>query len=250
MPTGIGATNRIVVRDLAHRLWNKLRPGRDYIAESQTHAYEARHLSKSQLGEIFFAHKGRPIWKWAHYLDLYARHLPQGPIRFLEIGVWKGGSLELWRKYLGPEAVIYGIDIDPQCASFVDAPNQVRIGSQSDAEFLRRVVEEMGGVDFVLDDGSHRGRDQIASFEALFPLLPDGGIYAIEDLHTSYWPGFFGGGYKRRGTGISLVKSLIDDMHSHWHKRRGRDIGAIHVYDSIVFIEKRQAPAPKLVRTA
>ena len=36
----------------------------------------------------------------------------------LEIGVHKGGSLDMWRKLLEPQAIIFGIDIDPTCAKF------------------------------------------------------------------------------------------------------------------------------------
>lgn len=37
------------------------------------------------------------------------------PLRLLEIGVSKGGSLEIWKKYFGESALIYGIDIDERC---------------------------------------------------------------------------------------------------------------------------------------
>ena len=83
--------------------------------------------------------------------------------------------------------VIFGIDVDPKCAAF-DGTAVVRIGSQDDPKFLRDVAAEMKGIDVVLDDGSHVGRHQRASFDVLFPLLSDGGIYIIEDVCTSYWP--------------------------------------------------------------
>ncbi len=83
----------------------------------------------------------------------------------LEIGVSKGGSLALWRKALGDRATIFGIDIDPKCAEFDGKFAKVRIGSQADASFLKSVVDEMGGVDLVLDDGSHVASHQRASFE-------------------------------------------------------------------------------------
>ena len=97
----------------------------------------------------------------------------------LEIGVAQGGSLALWRKFLGDEAVIFGIDIDPKCAAFDGSGGRVRIGSQDDPKFLRDVAAEMKGIDVVLDDGSHIGRHQRASFDVLFPLLSDGGIYIM-----------------------------------------------------------------------
>jgi hypothetical protein len=75
--------------------------------------------------------------------------------RFLEIGVNKGGSLQLWRKYFGDDAIIFGININPDCEKLNGLAGQVRIGSQIDRPFLESVIKEMGGVDIVLDDGSH-----------------------------------------------------------------------------------------------
>lgn len=190
--------------------------------------------------------------KWVHYLDAYQKEfsaLRDRPIKLLEIGVSEGGSLELWRNYFGPQATIFGIDIDPQCAHRVDAPNQVRVGSQDDPEFLRRVVAEMGSPDIILDDGSHIGKHQEASFRTLFPLLQNGGLYLIEDLHSSYWPGFYQGGYRRRGSAIELAKALIDDMHGWYHQVPGQlvertEIAGIRFYDSMVVIEKGPVGRP------
>jgi hypothetical protein len=164
----------------------------------------------------------------------------------LEIGVSLGGSLEMWRKYLGPNAILFGVDIDSRCAGLVEAPNQFRLGSQGDAKFLRSVVQEMKGVDLVLDDGSHHGRHQIASFKTLFPLLSEHGLYVIEDLHTSYWHGSYSGGFRRARTGIEFAKTLVDGMH-HWYHAHGetfKGVGAVHFYDSMVVIEKRTAARP------
>lgn len=208
------------------------------------------------LGELFYAHRGRIVHKWIHYLDIYDRHFAayrNSPVKMLEIGVFRGGSLELWRDYFGPEATIFGIDVDPRCSAYATPPNQVRIGSQDDAVFLRSVVDEMGAPDIVLDDGSHIGRHQRASFDTLFPLLKEGGLYVIEDLHSAYWPGFWEGGYRRKGTMIEVIKVMIDDMHAWYHTKAqttpARDsVGAIHVYDSIVVIEKRKVERPSHIQ--
>ncbi|HYG46847.1 MAG TPA: class I SAM-dependent methyltransferase [Allosphingosinicella sp.] len=205
---------------------------------------------RTDLARIFFENEGRVIHKWLHYFEIYERYLSRyrgSDFKMLEIGVSKGGSLAMWRTYFGPNATIFGIDVNPDCAGRAEAPNQVRIGSQDDPDFLRRVVAEMGGVDFVLDDGSHVARHQQASFETLFPLLADGGLYAIEDLHTAYWPDY-GGGYGRRGSAIELLKQSVDDIH-HWYHRRppafgGADVGAVHFHDSIAVVEKRKALRP------
>lgn len=206
----------------------------------------------SDIAKIFYAHEGRVIHKWSPFFDVYERHMGPWrgkPVRMLEIGVSQGGSLEMWRKYFGDAAAIYGIDINPACAERVDAPNVVRIGSQDDAAFLNKVVDEMGGVDIVLDDGSHFSAHQSASFRALFPRLSEGGLYMIEDTHTAYWPNY-DGGLRRRGTAMELVKELIDDMHGWYHGENTRstaqhDIPAIHVYDSIYVLEKRRRTPPR-----
>lgn len=157
-----------------------------------------------------------------HYLAFYDRvlgdwarrsrdhELPQ-PLRLLEIGVLGGGSLDLWRQFFGEDAVIFGADIDPAC-SLITAGGQIRIGSQADPDFLRAVVAEMGGLDIVIDDGSHQVDHVIATLRTLFPLLSDGGMYVIEDLGTSYLPEY-GGGLRRGGTSVEFLKRLVDHVN-------------------------------------
>jgi cephalosporin hydroxylase len=214
------------------------------VSPAQAEAWAAR--TASPLARSFLSHRGRIAHKWVHYCEVYEPHFARfvgSEVKLLEIGVSQGGSLELWRDYFGEQATIFGIDIDPACRTRYDPPNQVRIGSQDDPDFLRSVVAEMGGIDLVIDDASHIGRHQRASFKALFPLLNEGGLYVIEDLLTSYWPGHFEGGYRRPGTGIELIKGLIDDMHADFHDHSGGLAGpaipAIHVYSSTAVIEKR-----------
>jgi len=240
MPLLFDVYNR-VRRALGLRYFNGIIPFE--LDPSRRDEFAAK--ASSDLAKLFFAHHGRPIYKPLHYFDIYDRHFFKWrgkPVRLLEIGVWQGGSLDLWRKYFGPQATIFGIDIDPDCAARADHPNQVRIGSQDDPEFLDRVVDEMGPPDIVLDDGSHIGRHQSASFHALFPRLAEGGLYVIEDLCTSYWPSHEGG-FRKKSSGIELAKQVIDDMHAAYHFRRPKtpadeQIPAVHVYNSTVVIEK------------
>jgi hypothetical protein len=107
----------------------------------------------------------------------------------------------------------------------------------------------MGGLDIVLDDGSHVGRHMISSFNVLFPRLADSGLYVAEDVCCAYWTKF-GGGYGRSDTFIGLTSRLIDDIHHWWHRRgqkvsAARDrVAAVHVYDSVVVIDKAPVPRP------
>lgn len=221
---------------------------------------------RTELGKAFFSHEGRYLTKWTQYLAAYDEQLAPyrdgfvdedghcRPVRLLEIGVLHGGSLQLWRQYFGPNASIFGIDINPAVVAIEDPDLQVRIGSQDDAELLHRTVAEMGGVDIVIDDGSHIAKHQRASLRVLFPLLTNGGLYAVEDLHTSYWWSF-GGGYQHGEGFVEVVKQLIDDMHGWYHGRGDRlGLGAatqvpkITLYDSLVFIHKAVRPRPANVR--
>lgn len=186
------------------------------------------------------------VHKWHHYIpiyDRYFRHFRGRQVRFLEIGVSKGGSLEMWRQYLGSDAIIFGVDIDPECSKYDGRFAQVRVGSQTDLNFLSKVVEEMGGIDVVLDDGSHNMSDILFSLRALFPRLNQEGVYLIEDLHTAYWRKN-GGGYRSEKNFFNVVRDLIDDMHHWYHEKKMREqlIGeccsGLHVHDSIVVLEK------------
>ena len=203
--------------------------------------------------EVAFSNKtGNQVHKWVHYLEIYERYLDRfrgTDFNLLEIGVFRGGSLELWRQHFGDKANIFGIDIDPNCEKFDGVAGQVRIGSQADPEFLKSVVQEMGGVDVVIDDGSHNSVHIKRSFDLLFPLLPEGGIYIVEDLHCAFWPAY-SGGYRWPWSFINQTKRMIDDMH-HWYHRKGqknastRDcLKAIHVYDSIIVFEKGAMQQP------
>ncbi|MCV2894750.1 class I SAM-dependent methyltransferase [Lentibacter sp. XHP0401] len=212
-----------------------------------------RYGFDGDLLDIYANNEGVKVHKWHHYLPLYDRYFSRyrgTPVKFLEIGVNNGGSLQMWRRYFGKDAVICGIDINPACAQYDGQSGMVRIGSQDDPAFLAEVVAEMGGVDVVLDDGSHRMPHVDTSLKVLFPLLTQGGTYMIEDLHTAYYPRF-GGGFKAPGNFFNTVRKMIDDMHM-WYHHKGkprlpelaREFSGIHVHDSIVVIDKAEALRP------
>ena len=205
------------------------------------------------LLDIFVEGGERSVHKWHHYLPIYDRyfeHWRGKEVRFLEIGVAAGGSLDMWRKYFGQEARIFGIDIDEKCRRLDGISGTVRIGSQADKQFLERVVDEMGGeVDIVLDDGSHYMDDIKVTLETLFPKMSYNGIYMIEDLCTSYWKPF-GGGYFARRNFFNHVRSLIDDLHRWYHAfpvkhpKVSDYCSAIHIHDSVCVFERGPVERP------
>ena len=216
------------------------------------------------IGDIFCEHNGYPSSKWVHYMDIYdeqlskvrrRRELVGEEVRVVELGVGEGGSLEVWKNYFGPKSKVVGVDIDRNAQRSYGSGIQVVIGSQKSKSVLEHVVQMLDGqVDVVIDDGSHRGQDQIESFEYLWPKVTEGGIYIVEDLHTAYWRSF-GGGVQRRGTFVEYAKSQVDDLH-HWYHRRPRrtlrsqaslNISSISFYDSMVVISKNSTVEPQRI---
>lgn len=213
----------------------------------------------------FFQNSNHPIiHKWHHYFEIYERHFgpyrEQNPIHMLEIGVYKGGSLEMWSDYFGKDkSFIYGIDIDPTCKRFENDNTKVFIGDQADKIFISQVCSQVPPLDIVLDDGGHTMNQQISTFEAIFDHIKPGGVYMCEDLHTSYWPAY-DGGYRKPDTFIEYIKNYIDKLNAYWSQdpnlkpdKYTTGMNSIHFYDSIVVIEKaktpRQLPIDSMVGT-
>src|SRR5690554_1333697 len=207
----------------------------------------------NDLEKYFRNNNGRLIHKWIHYFDVYERHFARfrnKEIVILEIGVSHGGSLQMWKSYFGPDAKIYGIDINPSCKALEEENIQIFIGSQSDKKFLKEVKAKIPPIDILIDDGGHTMEQQIVSFEMLFDHVRECGVYLCEDLHTSYWPKF-GGGFKREGTFIEYSKNFIDQLNAYHSKESGlrvnrftKKVDSIHYYDSILVLEKRNRRKP------
>jgi hypothetical protein len=135
-----------------------------------------------------------PMHKWHHYFDVYhgalAPFIGRAPT-LLEIGVQRGGSLAMWRDYLGADARIFGMDVDPAAAERAPEGTRVFTGDQADADVLRGVLAEIGRPDIVIDDGGHTARQQITTFEVLYPAMRLPGVFIVEDTHTAFWGGRF-----------------------------------------------------------
>lgn len=202
----------------------------------------------------------RQLSKWLHYFDIYTREMErfrEEPISFLEIGVWKGGSIPMWKEYFAPGSKLTFIDIDPTCATHADPGTIVEIGNQADATFLERVAKKHGPFDIVLDDGSHINAHQIASFSYLWPHIKNRGLYIVEDCHTSYWPGF-GGGIRNEASYIEFSKRLVDRNHS-WYTDQdwifpfdpiAKEVFGVRFYDSVVVTEKLMKNEPPTMFSA
>jgi len=197
---------------------------------------------------------GTDKWGVHFYTPHYEQHL--GHLRdesftLLEIGVGGyarsgqgGASLRMWRRFF-QQAQIVGLDIEDK--SFLDRPRLTTVmGDQTDPAVLTSIVDRFGAPVVVIDDGSHRPDDIVATFTALFPMLPDGAVYAIEDTQTSYWPEF--GGSEDRddpSTTMAFVKRLVDGLNheefldpDYEASYTDTNVRAVHCYHNLVVLEK------------
>jgi hypothetical protein len=198
----------------------------------------------------------KPLLKVEHYFDIYdtyLRHFQGTSCKMLEIGVYNGGSLEMWKDFLGPNSTIHGIDISTTILGLQFSPGiSASICNQEDKPALKRLSDSNGGFDIVLDDGGHHMSNQIKSFEALFPLLKPNGVYMVEDTHTSYWKSF-GGGLRKPGSFMEYAKAVSDyvnvdhfreadtlDIPADLKDSLKRELTSITFYDSMIVFTKGQ----------
>jgi tetratricopeptide (TPR) repeat protein len=117
----------------------------DALALDPANADAARSLAnlrgtpRMTLWSQFLTHRGNAMSKWKQYFPAYQRHLSKftdQSILLIEIGVSGGGSLQLWKQFLGPFVRIVGIDANEICQQFEEDQISVRIGGQSDCAGL------------------------------------------------------------------------------------------------------------------
>jgi len=184
------------------------------------------------------------------YTEIYRHYLEPlrlEKIRLLEIGVYKGKSLNMWREYF-PYAEIFGIDSGRECEIPIIEGVKIWKGRQEDREFLKRFIGESGGqFDVIIDDGGHVSENIITSFTTLFPELLDKGIYVIEDLQCSYMGGE---GNPGGNNTVNMIKELLDIVNYKYlpgsYNNFNNDLSSfkgmvdyVHMYEKIVFIKKR-----------
>lgn len=130
---------------------------------------------------------GPGIWKWRHYFDIYERHFARfrgrSDVQLLEIGIYSGGSLGMWRQVIGSGCHVHGVDIEPACRAYTEEGVSIHIGDQADRAFWGRLKEELPPLDIIIDDGGHLPEQQIVTLEEALPLLKPGGVFVCEDIH-------------------------------------------------------------------
>lgn len=205
---------------------------------------------------------GTDKWGLHFYTPIYHRFFHpfrNRPIRLLEIGVGGyslkfagGGSLAMWADYFA-RGEITGIDI---LDKRLNLGPRVKVfqGSQEDPVFLKKVCDDRGPFDIIVDDGSHIPQQVVTSFNALFPSLVTGGLYAIEDIQTTFWPDF-GGSIQNGGETLNLARTVMECLNraelilvdrSHSLPPFAREIKSFHAFHNLFVIEKGDNSEPSI----
>lgn len=188
---------------------------------------------------------GPGIWKWHHYFEAYDRHLTKfrgkSPV-VMEVGIYSGGSLGMWRSYFGPGCSIIGVDIEDACRVYESDGVKVLIGDQGDPEFWRKSQAILPPVDVFIDDGGHTKTQQIVTLEQVLPRIAPGGVFICEDIHGA------------RNGFMAFVSGMAGLLHKTAKRDGGevpdelqKQIHSIHIYPYMVVVEKRAVPLDELI---
>jgi len=209
------------------------------------------------LRELFIKSKNFSF-KLEKYFDVYEEYFSKYKgknITFVEIGIFNGGSLKIWKEYFGPNARIIGIDINPECKKFEEDGVEVYIGNQSDLEFWDKFFLDVGNVDIILDDGGHTNLDQIITTTKCVDKINDDGILMVEDTHCSYIELY---NSSKKFSFINFAKKIIDDVNFTYPLDIGKKmqfnyslnsyIYSTHFYESIVVFRINRKKAVKNIK--
>ena len=198
------------------------------------------------MKKIFKSFKSSPksSIKWSNYFEIYENILNKyinKKITLVEIGVGNGGSLFMWKKFLGKKANIIGVELNPEAKKLEKYGFQIFIGDQSDPVFWRSFYKKVRNIDILIDDGGHTNLQQITSFMEAIHYINDNGLIVIEDTHTSFM-NYKGFKNPSKNSFINFSTNIIENIHRRnpMLKRKMNEISnkiySIEYYDSIVAI--------------
>jgi hypothetical protein len=171
--------------------------------------------------------------------EKFLKHMYDNNGSILEIGLDVGNSLKMWLE-LFKNAFIYGIEIN---RGMDGERYKVFKADQSNEKHLTSIKTELTdkNIFFIVDDGSHIPEHQLLTFNILFPLLSENGVYIIEDIETSYWTkeGLYGYptryGYKHPNSIIEVFKDVLDTINCEFSQKTECRVKNLDYIDSITF---------------
>ena len=156
---------------------------------SQNEFFNTLSEDAKELFTIWLNSEGYSI-KMTSYFSIYAELLSKfrnKQCTFVEIGVLDGGSLFMWRKWLGEKARIIGIDLNPAAKKLEKYGFEIFTGNQADAGFWEKFYSEVESIDVLIDDGGHQSFQQIMTVYCALCNVHNQCLVIVEDTATSFY---------------------------------------------------------------
>lgn len=143
-----------------------------------------KHMKKDMDYSIYDTDKSTVHSYMPTYEEIFSS-LRDKPINLLEIGVFRGGSLEMWKDFFHEESNISGIDNFSNKDADREKAMSVKGCKVHDCNITMFDTDEM--FDIIIDDGSHHLDDVEHAISKLWKNLKQDGLYVIEDVQRSAW---------------------------------------------------------------
>ena len=153
---------------------------------------------------------------------------------FVEVGVFNGGSLFMWRNFFGPKARIIGVEFNPDAKHWESEGFEIYIGDQSDPMFWENFYSIVGPIDVLLDDGGHSNNQQITTVAKSAPYVNDGGLVIVEDTHTSYMTQF---GNPSKYSFMNYAFDIVDSINNRFPTIQSSENSLAGCVSSVEFLE-------------
>ena len=163
-----------------------LRPEGD-AHRSREYGFFSKYKELQAIGEQTGTDKAGDYHNYCNKYEFLLRDFRNREFTLLELGVFRGASIHMWRRFF-QKARIVGVDINAACGEYVEEDDNTIIltGDISSKQTQERLRAYHPSV--IVDDASHNWSDQINALFGLFGSLPYGGVYILEDIHTSFLP--------------------------------------------------------------
>jgi hypothetical protein len=165
-----------------------------WLSSALAHIISVLPLPMWRLFRMFGSDKDAVGWhSYGNTYGALFRRWKYRPIKLLEIGIGGyrgslgGRSLLAWQAFF-PFGTIVAGDIVPKL-ELSGARRRIVQLDQSSAADLDALCAREAPFDIIIDDGSHFSAHQIFTFQQIWGSLKDGGLYVVEDVQTSFWPG-------------------------------------------------------------
>lgn len=140
------------------------------------------HNELSNSFNKFNTDKNQNFHNYSRQYEKLLKDYKNKKVNILEIGVANGESILSWKDYFTNYKNVVGIDINPNCKKYEDLKNNIHIEISNVRDIdVNYLYNKYNKFDIIIDDGSHHIDDVIITFEKLFPILKENGIYIVED---------------------------------------------------------------------